>query len=88
MLAIQASVYVIREERWFWSSTPSLWLSVATLAMVGFSLLVAGMGILMAPLGSKILGTIMISAAVFTLLLDLLKHLAVRVERRGFSYAG
>jgi H+-transporting ATPase len=88
MLAIQASVYVIREERWFWSSTPSLWLSVATLAMVGFSLLVARMGILMAPLGWKILGTIMISAAVFTLLLDLLKHLAVRVERRGFSHAG
>ena len=88
MLAIQASVYVIREERWFWSSTPSLWLSVATLAMVGFSLLVAGMGILMAPLGWKILGTIMISAAVLTLLLDLLKHLAVRVERRGFSHAG
>ena len=88
MLAIQASVYVIREERWFWSSTPSLWLSVATLAMVGFSLLVAGMGILMAPLGWKILGTIMISAAVFMLLLDLLKHLAVRVERRGFSHAG
>ncbi|MDE1883814.1 MAG: HAD-IC family P-type ATPase [Rhodospirillales bacterium] len=88
MLAIQASVYVIREERWFWSSAPSLWLSVATLAMVGFSLLVAGMGILMAPLGWKILGAIMISGAVFMLLLDLLKHLVARVERRVFSRAG
>ncbi len=88
MLAIQASVYVIREERWFWSSAPSLWLGVATLAMVGFSLLVAGMGILMAPLGWKILGAIMISAVVFTLLLDLLKHLVARVERRVFSRAG
>ncbi len=81
MLAIQASVYVIREERWFWSSAPSLWLAIATLAMVAFSLLAAGAGILMAPLGWNILGAVIVSAALFTLLLDLLKHIAARVER-------
>ncbi|GLR66613.1 plasma-membrane proton-efflux P-type ATPase [Acidocella aquatica] len=81
MLAIQASVYVIREERWVWSSAPSLWLASATAAMVAFSLLVAGFGVLMAPLGWSILGVIIGSALLFTLLLDLLKHIVAQVER-------
>jgi len=81
MLAIQASVYVIREERWVWSSAPSLWLAGATAAMVAFSLLVAGFGVLMAPLGWSILGAIIGSALLFTLLLDLLKHIVAQVER-------
>ncbi|HQT46967.1 MAG TPA: HAD-IC family P-type ATPase [Acidocella sp.] len=81
MLAIQASVYVIREERWVWSSAPSLWLAGATVAMVAFSLLVAGFGVLMAPLGWNILGAIIGSVLLFTLLLDLLKHMVTQVER-------
>ncbi|WP_298283284.1 HAD-IC family P-type ATPase [Acidocella sp.] len=84
MLAIQASVYVIREERWVWSSAPSLWLALATLAMVGFSLLVVRLGLLMAPLGWNVLGPVIFSALLFTLLLDLLKQVIARLARRGF----
>ncbi|MBB5373445.1 HAD-IC family P-type ATPase [Acidocella aromatica] len=79
MLAIQASIYVIREERWFWSSAPSIWLAGATVVMVSFSLLVAGCGILMAPLGWNILGAIIGGVLLFMLLLDLLKHIVAQV---------
>ena len=82
MLAIQASVYVIREERWFWSSAPSIWLAGATAAMVAFSLFVAGFGILMAPLSWNILGAIIASVLLFTLLLDLLKRIVSQFERK------
>jgi H+-transporting ATPase len=82
MLAIQASVYVIREERWFWSSAPSIWLAGATVAMVAFSLLVAGFGILMAPLSWNILAIIIASIFLFAFLLDLLKRAVTLVERQ------
>ncbi|MCB5946034.1 HAD-IC family P-type ATPase [Acidocella sp. KAb 2-4] len=84
MLAIQASVYVIREERWFWSSAPSIWLAVATVATVAFSLFVAGFGILMAPLSWNILGITIASVFLFTFLLDLLKRTVALVERQIF----
>ena len=82
MLAIQASVYVIREERWFWLSAPSIWLASATVAMVAFSLFVARFGILMAPLSWNILGIIIASVFLFTFLLDLLKHTIALVQRQ------
>ncbi len=82
MLAVQASVYVVREERWFWSSAPGPWLAAATAAMVGSSLAAAGWGILMAPLGPVILSAITASALLFLLLLDVLKRLAGRVLHR------
>jgi H+-transporting ATPase len=82
MLAVQASVYVVREERWLWSSTPGPWLAAATAAMVGSSLMAAGWGILMAPLAPGILAASLASALFFMFLLDVLKRLAGRVLRR------
>ena len=81
MLAVQASVYVVREERWLWSSSPGPWLAAATVAMVGFSLMAAGLGILMAPLAAGILAAALVSALAFMLLLDILKRLAARAAR-------
>jgi H+-transporting ATPase len=74
MLAVQVSVYVVREARWVWSSAPSPWLAAATAAMVVFSMLAAGFGVLMAPLDLGVLGAILGSVVLFTLLLDLLKR--------------
>ncbi|HQT43759.1 MAG TPA: HAD-IC family P-type ATPase, partial [Halothiobacillus sp.] len=82
MLAIQANVYVIREERWFWSSAPSNWLGGATVAMVAFSLFVAGFGVVMAPLNWNILGIILGSVIFFTFLLGLLKPIVALLERQ------
>ena len=83
MLAVQASVYVVREERWVWSSTPSPWLAAATITMVAFSLIAAGFGVLMAPLRLGVLGAIIGSIILFTMLLDLLKHGVSRIERHS-----
>lgn len=84
MLAIQASVYVIREERWFWLSAPSIWLAGATVAMVAFSLLVAGFGILMAALSWNVLIIVTIISLLFTLLLDSLKSAVTLVSARYY----
>jgi H+-transporting ATPase len=81
MLAVQASVYVVREDRWLWSSAPSPWLAAATAAMVVFSLIAAGFGVLMAPLPPAVLAVILGSAVVFALLLDLLKRGVARLWR-------
>ncbi|MGH7070237.1 MAG: HAD-IC family P-type ATPase [Acetobacteraceae bacterium] len=74
MLAVQASVYVVREDRWFWSSAPSRWLAAATVATIAFSLIAAGLGVLMAPLRPGVLGAVVGSFVLFTMLLDLLKR--------------
>lgn len=75
MLAVQASVYVIRESRWFWSAAPSAWLAAATAAMVAFSLAAAHFGILMARLPLPDLALVMIGSLGFAFALDGCKHL-------------
>ena len=83
MLAVQAIVYVVREERWVWSSAPSPWLAAATVAMVAFSLIGAGFGVLMAPLGPGVLAAVIGSIILFTMLLDLLKRVVNQLECRS-----
>ena len=83
MLAVQASVYVVREERWIWSSAPSPWLAAATVLMVAFSLFAAGFGVLMAPLSLGVLGAIVGSVVLFAMLLDLLKRVFGRIKHRS-----
>ncbi|GLR68000.1 plasma-membrane proton-efflux P-type ATPase [Acidocella aquatica] len=82
MLAVQANVYVVREERWFWSSAPSPLLAASSLVMAASSLMAAGFGVLMAPLGSNILAAIAASVILFLFLLDLLKRLAGLLAHR------
>lgn len=76
MLAVQATVYVVREPRRLWSSSPSPWLAASTIAMIGFSFVCAGFGVLMTALSASILAVTLISAGIFALGLDTLKQAA------------
>ena len=69
----QATLYTNRERRRMWSSRPSFWLIGSSVADVSIASTLAVGGIAMAPLPLWIVASVLASAALFAVLLDLLK---------------
>jgi H+-transporting ATPase len=71
----QASFYVVRERRRLWSSRPSIYVVASSLIDISIIALLAGQGLLMHALAWPLIGAVLAAAAVFALLLDLVKSL-------------
>jgi H+-transporting ATPase len=79
----QATVYLVRERRHLWQSRPSTWMLAATAADLTAVVLLASLGVLMAPIPLGYVLVLLGAVGVATLLLDavkvpLLRRLAVR----------
>ena len=81
MLAVQANIYVVREERWAWSSAPSAWLAAASLALVAIGMAAAWFGLLMAPLPPARIAVVVAASVGFLVVLDGMKHGLARIAR-------
>ncbi len=69
----QAVFYVVRDRQRIWSSRPSLWVGLSSLADVLIISTLAGGGFLMAPLPLTEIGAVLVAAAAFAFLLDMVK---------------
>ena len=69
----QATIYAIRERRHLWASRPSRLLVVSTVADISIASTLAVGGIAMAPLPAWLVAGTLVTAAIFALLLDLVK---------------
>jgi H+-transporting ATPase len=74
----QATTYTNRERRHLWSSRPSFWLVVSSLADLLIASTLAIAGIAMTPLPAWIVAGTLAAAAVFAVMLDLVKVPAFR----------
>lgn len=82
MLAVQANIYVVREERWAWSSPPSAWLGAASVALVAIGVAAAWFGVFMAPLAPARILAVVAASVVFLVVLDGMKHGLARLSAR------
>jgi len=71
----QAVFYVVRDRQRIWSSRPSLWVGLSSVADVLIISSLAGGGFLMARLPLVIIGAVMVAAIAFAFLLDRVKVL-------------
>jgi H+-transporting ATPase len=69
----QAAIYAIRERRHLWSSRPSLWLAISSVADILIALVLSILGIAMMPLPAWIVASTLVAAFVFAIILDLVK---------------
>jgi H+-transporting ATPase len=69
----QATTYANRERRHLWSSRPSIWLVVSSVADLLIASTLGIGGIAMAPLPAWLVGCTLAAAAAFAILLDLVK---------------
>ncbi len=69
----QGILYVVRERRRIWSSWPSLWFNAAALTNVAIISILAGFGVLLAPLPPAVVGAVFAATIVFAVALDLRK---------------
>jgi H+-transporting ATPase len=69
----QATLYAIRQRRHLWGSRPSLWLAVSSVADIGIASILAIGGIVMTPLPTLVVAGTLAAAAVFAVILDLVK---------------
>ncbi len=69
----QAVFYVVRDRQRIWSSRPSLWVGLSSVADVLIISSLAGGGLLMARLTLAIIGAVLAAAIVFAFLLDIIK---------------
>jgi H+-transporting ATPase len=74
----QATMYTNRERRHLWSSRPSVWVIVSSIADLMIASTLAVAGIAMTALPAWIVGGTLAAAAVFAILLDLVKVPAFR----------
>ncbi len=79
----QGTIYLVRERLHFWSSAPSRWMVLASIADIGVVSFLAARGILMAALPSAVVGLIFVACVFYLGALDFLK---VWILRR-FGYA-
>jgi H+-transporting ATPase len=56
-----------------WSSRPSLWLAVSSVADITIAMILAVGGIAMAPLPASMVGAALVAAILFTFILDVVK---------------
>lgn len=71
----QATFYVVRDRKRLWSSRPSRWVLLSSVADVSIIALFAGCGFLMHTLSWSIIGMVVMAAALFAMLLDGVKAL-------------
>ncbi len=69
----QATTYTNRERRHLWSSRPSIWLLVSSIADLLIASTLAVGGIAMTPLPVRLVACTLVAAAVFAIILDLVK---------------
>jgi H+-transporting ATPase len=69
----QATTYTNRERRHLWSSRPSIWLLLSSVADLLIASILAVGGIAMTPLPAWVVAGTLAAAAVFAILLDLVK---------------
>ncbi len=69
----QGLIYVLRERRHLWSSRPSKWVLMASMADIAVASALALSGTLMEPLPWRIVAAVLAAAAGFALVLDLVK---------------
>jgi H+-transporting ATPase len=69
----QAVFYVVRERRRLWSSRPSVWVALSSVADVLIIASLASGGLLMAPLPLVVIGNVLAAAVVFAFVLDTVK---------------
>ena len=69
----QATTYANRERRHLWSSRPSLWLVVSSVADILIASTLAVGGIAMTPLPAWVVAGTLAAAAVFAFMLDFVK---------------
>jgi H+-transporting ATPase len=69
----QAVFYTVRERRRLWTSRPSLWFMLSSVADVAIIAFLAVNGLLMAPLPLAVVAAILAAAILFTFLLDAVK---------------
>jgi H+-transporting ATPase len=74
----QATIYAIRQHRRLWGSRPSLWLVVASATDILIASVLSIEGIAMTPLPASTVAAILAAAAVFAVVLDLVKVPAFR----------
>ena len=74
----QATLYAIRQRRHLWGSRPSLWLAASSVTDILIASILAIEGIAMAPLPALIVASTLAAAAVFAVVLDLVKVPAFR----------
>ena len=75
----QAVLYVVRERRPLWTSRPGKWVLAASCVDIAIVCLLSLSGTSMAALPSRVLGTVLVAAAVFALLLDQTKQIVISV---------
>ena len=75
----QATVYVVRERGRMVSSLPGTWLVVSSLVDVAFAMLLASVGVLMAPIHPILITSVLAAAVIFAAFLDTIKILILRV---------
>jgi H+-transporting ATPase len=69
----QATIYAIRQRRHLWSSRPSLWLAVSSVADILIAATLAISGIAMTPLPAPMVASALAAAVALTFVLDLVK---------------
>ncbi|MDE2229586.1 MAG: HAD-IC family P-type ATPase [Alphaproteobacteria bacterium] len=72
----QAAFYVVRERRWLWSSWPSRWVVLSSIADVTIISALATRGWLMSPLPLSLVGAVLAASVVLAFVLDTVKRFA------------
>ncbi len=78
----QAGIYALRTNTPLWSLAPSRWMAMASIGDLAIVSLLAGLGVLMAPLPWSLIVPLLASSVVFSVVLDtakrpLFKHFAI-----------
>ncbi len=69
----QGMVYLVRERHHFWNSAPSRWMILSSIMDVVVVCLMSVWGILMAPLPSAVIASVILACALYLIALDFLK---------------
>lgn len=79
----QALLYVVRERRRLWSSKPSVWVVVASVADITIVSVLALSGTLMAPLSWQVLAMVFAAAVAFAFVLNQIKRPVMAIFKVG-----
>jgi H+-transporting ATPase len=74
----QATVYMVRERHHFWCSRPSRWLLMSSLLDVLIVSVMATQGILMAPIGPSLVGSVLALVLLYLVVVDFFKTRAIQ----------
>ncbi len=73
VFASQTAIYILRQRHHLWHSRPSAWLVASSVADILIASVLAVGGFAMTPLPALVVGGILLGAAIFTFLIDLVK---------------